>query len=341
MKKFLGTITTIAVMGILLSATNADEKKGKKAKQGNAKTETVVSGLNNPCGVAIQPETGVVFVSDSGAGRVVRVVDGKSEDVITGFPKDVYGKGPKYDIGPLGLVFLDKDTLVVGGGGNVDDKELFRVYKVPQAGKSIKADDMCGSATLPANANLKAEGNYYGVAAAGNAVYVTCNGDDTKGWVAKAEVSDSGVKFKRYIATKEATEVDAPVAVAVSPKGQIVIGQMGEITVPEDGLLTFYNAKNGKMQRNFEVGLSDITGVAFNPKKKNQIYATDFAWHDTSQGGLFRLVPKKDGDTQTVEAKKVVGLDKPTALAFDKDGALYITVIGDGDGKLLKISSGL
>lgn len=66
----------------------------------DVKVETVVGGLTNPCGVAVQPETGVVFISDSGAGRVVRVVDGKLEAVITGFPKDVYGKGPMYDIGP-------------------------------------------------------------------------------------------------------------------------------------------------------------------------------------------------------------------------------------------------
>ncbi len=85
----------------------------------DVKVETVVGGLTNPCGVAVQPETGVVFISDSGAGRVVRVVDGKLEPVITGIPKDVYGKGPMYDIGPLGLVFLDKTTLAVGDGGMI------------------------------------------------------------------------------------------------------------------------------------------------------------------------------------------------------------------------------
>jgi glucose/arabinose dehydrogenase len=43
----------------------------------DASVETVVGGLNNPCGIAIQPETGHVFIADSGAGRVVRVVEGK------------------------------------------------------------------------------------------------------------------------------------------------------------------------------------------------------------------------------------------------------------------------
>ncbi len=306
-----------------------------------AKPVKVVGGLNNPCGVAIQPETGVVFVADSGAGRVVQVVDGKAVDVITGFPKDVYGKGPNYDIGPLGLTFLDRDTLVVGGGGNIDDKELLRVYKVDVKGV-LKAEDMEASFSLTANETLKAEGNFHGVTSTDSAVYVTCNGDDTKGWVAKATVKDGKVtKFERFIATKEATGVDAPVAATMSPRGQLVIGQMGEITVPNDGLLTFYNAKNGKMLRNVEVGLSDITAVAFSPKKKAKIYALDFSWFDTAEGGLFQLIAKKGDEKLMIESKKLCGLDKPTAMAFGDDGALYITVIGDGDGQLLKIDPGL
>src|SRR5437868_2286371 len=92
------------------------------------KVETVLSGLVNPTGVAIQPETGTIFVSDSGDGKIIRVADGKAQDVITGSPKDLYGKGPKYDIGPLGIAFFDKNTLVVGDGGYVDGKEFVRVF---------------------------------------------------------------------------------------------------------------------------------------------------------------------------------------------------------------------
>ncbi len=309
-----------------------------------ADVEDVVGGLNNPCGLAIQPGTGDLFVADSGAGRVVRIDNGKAVNVITDFPEDIYGKGPKYAIGPLGLVFLDKNTLVVGGGGNVDDGEMLRVYKVPAKGKSIKASKMKVSFKLPASKELKAEGNYYGVAATDDAIFVTCNGDDTKGWVAKARFSGATVKdFRRSIPTKEATEVDAPVAVTVDPKGQVVIGQMGEITVPEDGLVTVYNAKSGKMVGNYEVGLSDITGLAYSSKKKNALYATDFAWHDTSQGGLFQLVESGSGNDKVLEPKKIVSLDKPTAMAFGKDGTLYITVIGTGEknGKVVKIKPGL
>ena len=101
------------------------------------KVETVLEGLINPCGVAIQPDTGVVFVSDSGAGKVVKVVGGKAVDVIANSPKDLYGKGPKYDVGPLGIAFFDKNTLVVGDGGYVDGKEFVRVFTLPEGNKAL------------------------------------------------------------------------------------------------------------------------------------------------------------------------------------------------------------
>jgi DNA-binding beta-propeller fold protein YncE len=313
------------------------------------KVETVLEGLNNPCGVAIQPETGHVFVADSGALRVIRVVDGKAEDVIVGFSKDVYGKGPMYDIGPLGLVFLDKKTLVVGDGGNIDDKERLVVYEVPDAGQhAIKADQAVASFGLEANEELKAEGNYYAVAANKTGIFVTCNGDDNKGWVAKADLEGNKVTgFKRFIATKEAISIDAPVAVTISPRGDIVIGQMGEINVPEDSHLTFYDAKEGKLQRDFEIApIHDITGLAYSPKT-NQLYATDFVWPwkaDAPRGGLFKLIAARRGNEQSIKVEKVFGLDRPTALAFAADGTLYITIAPEENkttGKLLKIAPGL
>lgn len=316
--------------------------------QAAPKVETVVDNLNNPCGVAIQPDTGHVFVADSGAGRIVRIVGGKAQDVIVGFSKDVYGKGPMYDIGPLGLVFLNRDTLVVGGGDLPDGEELLRAFKVPAAGQpAIQADAAIAKFNLPAEGELKAEGNFYGLASNGAAVFVSSNGDDTKGWVAKAEIKDGNiVSLVRSIATKEATEVDAPVGITFSPKGDLVVGQMGEINVPKDGLLTYYNASTGKMIMNLPTGLYDITALAYSPGNAPQLYATDFAWMKADEGGLFKLVSTTTPEgKQAVKAEKVVSLDKPTAMAFGRDGALYVTVVGtaaEGDqkkpGKLLKVT---
>lgn len=318
----------LGLMAICLTAVAED----------GLKVETVLSDLDNPSGIAIQPETGIVFLSDSGAARVVKVVDGKAEPVITDFPIDVYGKGPKYNIGPLGLLFLDQNTLVVGGGDLPDGEELLRVYDLKDMKEPLKADKMKASYKLAGTDELKGEGNFYALAKTDDAIYVTSNGDDTKGWVARATYKGSDVTgFERYLATKEATEVDAPVGITVSPRGELVIGQMGEITVPNDSLLTFYQPESKEKLLNIKTNLHDITALAYSPR--GQLYALDFAWADTKQGGLFQLLSEgKD----SVKTKKIAELDKPTAMVFDAEGALYVTVIGEEKkGKLLKVAPGL
>lgn len=338
MKRFAAiTLACVACLAVAVGSASAE-----------VKTDTVLSGLNNPCGVAIQPGTGHVFVSDSGAGKVIRVVNGKAEDVIVGSAKDIYGKGPMYDIGPLGLAFLDKDTLAVGDGGYKDGEEYVRIYTVPAAGgKALDFDKDAKEkiGPLAAEGDIKPEGNLYGVAVTSTAIYVTCNGDDTKGWVAK--IDRNGTKYgklMRSIATKEETEVDAPVAITINAEGQIVVGQMGEINKPKDGLLTFYSAKTGKKLLNLETGLFDITGLAYAPKS-GLLYATDFAWMEPAEGGLFRMDQENKGGKQSVKVTKVAKLDKPTAIVFADDGSAYVTVIGtnkEGEtgkaGALLKLS---
>ncbi|MBT4013612.1 MAG: ScyD/ScyE family protein [Planctomycetaceae bacterium] len=301
---------------------------------------TIAEGLNVPCGVAIQPETGHVFVADSGAGRVIRIVDGKIEVVITGFPVDKYGKGPTYPIGPLGLTFIDRDVLAVGGGGLPDAKDLLRIYNLPKVGaEALQADNMATSFSIDATDKLAGEGNFYGLAFNGNAIFATCNGDDTKGWIARAGVKGAKVgSFSRAIATKELTDVDAPVAITIAPDGSLAVGQMGEISLPGDGLLTFYDAATGDKLANFETGLNDITGLAYGPR--GQLLATDYSWSSPQDGGLFRIVAKYNKKKQGIEVEKVISLDKPTAIDIDSKGDIYVTIIGSGEGasgKLLKI----
>ena len=337
MKTIIG-LTCVLLAG--LGATFPIETFGED----KVEVKTIVERLNNPCGIAIQPETGHVFVSDSGALRVIRIVDGKAEPVITGFPKDNYGKGPVYDIGPLGLVFIDKNTLAVGGGGKLDGEEMLRVYKIPAAGAApIDASQMHGAPqTLPANGKVVGEGNFYGLAKGNQGIFVTCNGDDEKGWISLAKISDGKItNFDRKIATKEATKVDAPVAITVSPEGFLAVGQMGEITLAGDSLLTFYD-ENGQKLENFKTDLFDITGLAYGPKR-GRLFATDFRWLDTDQGGLYKIIAIKD-NYEKCKPQKIVSLKKPTALAFHPNGDLYSTLAGNSvegngkpDGKLIMI----
>lgn len=343
---------------------NAEATAGKTP---DVTVETVLEGLDNPCGIAVQPETGHIFVSDSAGLRIVKfdpAKPGEMTDVITGFPESTYGKGPIYKIGPLGLAFLNKNTLVVGGGGKPDGEEILRVYTLPEDGSAITADKMSSSGgPLPKNddedfGTTTGEGNFYGLAVSheGDAVYVSSNGDDTKGWVLKADIKNGkAVNLRPLIATKIATEVDAPVAMTMHhSQNYVVVGQMGEINKPGDSLLTMYSPTNGtdhkgKLKLNLETGLFDISALAYCPCKEGakHLYAADFAWMDPAQGGVYRLDATFDmaSGAQGVNSVLVTHLDKPTAMAFGADGALYVTVFGAAEegsdkkpGKVVKIT---
>ncbi len=335
--------TFVTAVLVLLTASAASTANAQQVK-----AHPVVTDLDNPCGVAVHPQTGHVFISSHPA--VYRLVPGKPGKVyleVIGFPTDIYGKGPKYEIGPLGLGFLDPAHLVVGDGSRPDGEELVRIYAIPEQPreKPIREDEAVYTLgpIKPSEKTAKGEGNFYGVAVSRTAIFVSCNGDDTKGWVAKAPVVDGKPgTLEPTIATKEATGVDAPVPLTFNADGELVVGQMGEINVPGDSLLTFYDPETGALKRNLPTGLNDIAGLAYSPKT-GKLYAVDFSWMDTSKGGLFRL----DIEGDKVNAVRIVDLDKPTALAFDGNGALYITVFGtaskEGEkpGKLLWIKPGL
>jgi glucose/arabinose dehydrogenase len=327
----------------------AEEKPAEaKAAEGPKFKEAIIH-LDNPSGVAVHPGTGHVFaVSNQG---VFRYVPGKPSKIyleVEGFPKDVYGKGPMYDIGPLGCALWGTDKLIVADGSRKDGEEVVRIYKIEDAvpGKPRKEDAAeftLGPIAPNEQTSPKGEGNFYGIALWKDAIYITSNGDDTKGWILKSAIADGKPgPLTPTIATKEAVEVDAPIGITVSPDGNsLVVSQGGEVNQAGDSLLTMYDAE-GKLTKKYTTGLNDICGLAYSPSGK--LYAVDFSWVDPAQGGLFELVIEGDA----CKANKILSLDRPTSLAFDKEGGLYITVFGTGKdtgdkpkGGVIRIDPGL
>jgi len=347
--RFVPALCLTALCALCLQPAAAQDDK--------VKLKHLVSNLESPSGVAIQPKTGHVFIASRYGIYRYDPAAHKVYLEINAYPTDVYGKGTyetqtKFDIGPLGVAFMNDDHLVVGDGSRPDGSEFVRIYKInakpAEPDKYVKED--AAAYTLgpikPGEKSAKGEGNFYGIAVGAGAIFATCNGDDTKGWVAKAEIKDGKPgTLELSIATKVQTGVDAPVPITFSPDGKLVIGQMGEMNKPGDSLLTIYDAKTGKLEKKYETGISDIAGLAYSPKTK-KLYCTEFGWTDGVKkdpaekiGGLYELVI--DGDAVT--KKKIIALDHPAAIAFDEDGKLYVTLFGTkaADDKSEKSPGGL
>ncbi|HUS40782.1 MAG: hypothetical protein WBF93_09545 [Pirellulales bacterium] len=348
----------LALSFILSSApasarVQAEEATGADSEQVIPNVTTVIKGLHHPCGIAVQQGTGEVYVSEGGRGRIVRVAGGKVEPIVTGFPVRRYYVGStdmQCELGPLGLVFLGQDTLVVGGGGLADGADLLRVYTLPPRGESISAEKMTQSLGPIAAGSLSSggEGDFYGVVATKGAVYVTCNGDDEKGWIARTARSDNQLNdLVPFSPTKVQSGVGAPMGIAVSKQGYLVVAQMGALDTSIDSALGFYDAVNGDLLAMFSTGLHDVVAVAYGPKS-GRLYALDLAWGGGQSGGLYRIDATLKDNRPAVSAVKLIEFDKPTAMSFAADRSLYVTTMGtpqDGQdeptGKLLRIAAGL
>src|SRR5262249_4846472 len=153
--------------------------------------------------------------------------------------------------------------------------------------------------------------NFFGVAVKGSTIYVTSNGDDTKGWISRIEAPGGKPgPLIPFIRSKEETGVDGPTGATIAPDGKLVVCQFGEGNLPGDGLLTVYDPESGALEAKFKTGLDDPSGVAYSPKT-GKLYALDFSWAAPTKGGLFLLEPSGS----RMKATRIAALDHPSALA--------------------------
>lgn len=294
------------------------------------KVETVVSGLTDPAGIALQPETGAVFVADSGAGRICRIVDGKLEAVIQGSPTEPSTSGGRA-VGPLGLAFVDKQTLAVGDGGYKGDEDVVRIFKLPAEGDATLGYEQAETKLKPADGKKPQTptGDWASLALARHGLYVVSPAGGGAVWKGALK----GTKFsdlEPVIDVAGKTSGAEATALALSPRGEVVLGLRGGDGDSSAAKLAFFSAKTHESLLKLDCGLAAIAALAYSPKT-GLLYALGNAADSPDKVDLFRLDSDTTSGEQRIKAVKIAPLDQAAAMVFDKDGVAYITVRGKAD----------
>jgi hypothetical protein len=343
----------------------------------NFTVETLTTKLNRPWGLAIRPPLAAtdqeeIFISERGAQRVVKLAPGQlpskqpgsdsaesTQPVIVGFPAVEDPQGNPRQSGPLGLLFLNRSKLVVGSCGSERGQLVLQVYRLPNDGSSISADQVehsVGPSRIgPDSKGLPPEERerpYFGMIKANDDTLFTTSYDANQGWILKAPVQANRlVGLQILVETTKQPGASRPSGITFLPDPALhylVVGHAGDLEMPRDSMLSFYSPQSGSVALHLRTGLHDIVGLAYSPS--GQLYAIDCAWNFESDGGVYRLDDAMEHGRQTCRPCKIASIPRPTAFTFSKAGAMLITALGSSaeqerqesnQGVLLKITGPL
>jgi hypothetical protein len=309
--------------------------------------------LQSPTGIAIRPsaDSGVyeIFVAEVGAGRVARIQSSKpsvAHTAITGFISSSDLDEPIYLPGPHGLLFLDSTRLVVTGSAG-HKTPFVRLYELSDPNKTLSAERY-EQQTEPAASDDVSNvvvSNYQRVARThandqvSDYLVLSANGKATGASVWRLPVRGGTLGDLKLLGKNRSGQ--PPVAVAVEPRGYIIVTRPGEQGDSASSRVEFINPIDGRTALEVTVNLPDILDLAYSPRT-GSLYAATRSVGDAQRRGIYRIDSRKRGDIdrRLALATKVVDVENPTAVAFGPDGALYITTVektGVG-GALLKVT---
>lgn len=317
----------------------------------------VMSGLDNPRGLAFGPEGGL-YVAEAGhggsgpciflrgelqcagpSGAVSRLWRGVQQRVATGFPSYAGASGMG-STGPHDVSLHGRgNAYVTIGLGAEGDPIAFRAIMGPGFGRTARfqpngnwrfVDDIAGyeAANNPDQSPVP-DSQPYGIKAVpGGRVVVDAGGNDLLRVRSNGSISTLAVFESR----PQGRNTDSvPTSVAVGPDGAYYVGELTGGPFPV-GAARIYRVVPGASPEVYLTGFTAVIDIDWGPD--GRLYVLQFASGPGLSGPGVLLRVNADGTRTPV----VTDLIAPGGIAFGPDGALYISnrSVFAGAGEVLR-----
>jgi sugar lactone lactonase YvrE len=327
-----------------------------------ATVTTVMSGLDNPRGLAFGPE-GALYVVEAGrggtgpctssirpqepdqprcygpSGAVSRLWHGVQERVVTGLPSYAGPSGQATGAHDIAMLGLGNAQVSIGWGSNPLLRDTLGppwtnfdwLARIDASGNWRLEEDI-GAFELAANpGGGPLDSNPYGLLAEpGQLVVAEAGGNALLAVRANSSISTLAILPSR----PQGRPTDAvPTSVTLGPDGAYYVGELTGVPFTA-GAANVYRVVPGQAPTVAHTGFTTIIDVTFGPD--GSLYVLE---HSTGPvffalpGRLLRIAP--EGTRTTV----VDGLTRPGSVAVGPDGALYVSnrSISVGSGEVLRI----
>jgi sugar lactone lactonase YvrE len=318
----------------------------------------VMSGLDNPRGLAIGPE-GALYVAEAGrggpgtdpcglnspgetrycgrTGAVSRLWRGEQERVAEGLPSHALLDGSAAS-GPNDISFQGRGGAYVTIGlgddrGDLKESEplLGTLLHMSAAGTWKVVADVIAYEERANPGGGPIDSNPYGVLAEPGAQLITDAGGNA---LLRVAANGSITTVATFPSRAQGRLTDAvPTCVTLGPDGAYYVGELSGVPFTA-GAARIYRVVPGQAPTIHLEGFKTITDLAFD--EDGNLYVVEHASGPVFFGGLGRLLKVAPDGTRTT----VLGdLDRPTSVAIGSEGELYVTNHGitAGAGEVLRI----